>query len=104
MSRLAKAFDYIERNESSQKIYVVHLFETPNPEDEEEIKASLKIMEELHTKYKIEYVPRVGKFGPEMVETLSRELKVPKNNMFIGAPEAKHKFSLEDFGGGRVIF
>jgi len=104
LSRLAKAFDYIERNESSQKIYVVHLYETVSPAEEEEIGESLKVMEALHPNLKIEYLPREGKFGPEMVESLSKELRVPKNNMFIGAPEAKHKFSLEDFGGVRVIF
>ena len=65
---------------------------------------SLNVMEALHPNLKITYLPRVGKFGPEMVESLSKELRVPKNNMFIGAPEAKHKFSLEDFGGVRVIF
>jgi len=71
---------------------------------EEEILRSLKILEELFPEIKIEYFPRQGQFGPQMVETLSQELKVPKNYMFIGAPEAKHKFSLEDLGGVRVIF
>ena len=102
--RLSKAFDYIQRNESSRNILVVHLYREPNPEEEEEILRSLKIMEELHPGSKIEYLPRQGQFGPEMVDTLSQELKVPKNYMFIGAPEDKHQFSLEDLGGVRVIF
>jgi len=104
LSRLSKAFDYIQRNESSRKIVVVHLYKEHNSEEEEEILRSLKILEELFPEMKIDYFPRQGQFGPEMVETLSQELKVPKNYMFIGAPEAKHKFSLEDLGGVRVIF
>jgi amino acid transporter len=102
--RLAKAFDYIQRNESSRKILVVNLFKEHNAAEQEEIRQSLKTMEELFPDLKIEYLTREGQFGPRMVETLSRELKVPKNNMFIGAPEAKHRFSLEDLGGVRVIF
>ncbi|MDD2900999.1 MAG: APC family permease [Syntrophales bacterium] len=102
--RLTKAFDYIQRNESSRTVLVVNLYREHNPAEQEEIIKSLKIMEELFPDLKIEYLPREGQFGPKMVETLSRELKVPKNNMFIGAPEAKHRFSLEDLGGVRVIF
>jgi amino acid transporter len=104
LPRLSKAFDYIQRNESSRKIVVVHLYKDHNSEEEEEILRSLKILEELYPDLKIEYLPRQGQFGPHIVETLSRELSVPKNYMFIGAPEAKHKFSLEDLGGVRVIF
>jgi len=104
LSRLSKAFDYIQRNESSRNIVMVHLYKEHNSVDEEEILRSLKILEELYPDLKIEYLPRQGQFGPHMVETLSQELKVPKNYMFIGAPEDKHKFSLEDLGGVRVIF
>jgi len=104
LSRLSKAFDYIQRNESSRSIYVVHLYKEQNPQEEEEIIHSLKIMQELYPEFKIEVMERQGYFGPRIVETLSQELKVPKNNMFIGAPEAKHHFSLEDLGGVRVIF
>jgi len=104
LSRLSKAFDYIQRNESSRNILVVHLYKEHNPEEEEEIRRSLKILEELHSDLKIEFITRHGYFGPKMVETLSQELKVPKNYMFIGAPEDKHHFSLEDLGGVRVIF
>jgi len=104
ISRLSKAFDYIQRNESSRNIVMVHLYKEHNSEEEEEILRSLKILGELFPEIKIEYYPHQGQFGPEMVEALSQELKVPKNYMFIGAPEAKHKFSLEDLGGVRVIF
>jgi amino acid transporter len=104
LPRLTKAFDYIHRNESSRNIWVVHLYKEHNLEEEEEIQRSLKILEELYPDLKIEYFPRQGQFGPKMVDTISMELKVPKNYMFIGAPEAKHQFSLEDLGGVRVIF
>lgn len=65
---------------------------------------SLKVMRELYPDLQIDYLAREGAFGPEMVEAIARELKVPKNNIFIGAPEEKHRISVEDLGGVRVIF
>jgi hypothetical protein len=47
---------------------------------------------------------RKGKFGPETINAVSKEFEVPVNNIFIGAPEEKHTFSIQDLGGVRVIF
>ncbi len=104
LNRLAKAFDYIAQNESSQKITVVHLYTVFDQETEDEIKKSLKIIEELHPDLKIDFLSREGQFGPTAVDAISQELQVPNNNIFIGAPEEKHRFSVEDLGGVRVIF
>ncbi len=102
--RLAKAFDYIAQNESSQKITVVHLYTVLKEEEVDEIKTSLKIIEELHPDLKIDFLSREGQFGPKTVDEISKELQVPHNNIFVGAPEEKHRFSVEDLGGVRVIF
>ena len=42
-------------------------------------------------------------FGPELIEELSRECKVPKNFMFIGSPGTHFPFRLADLGGVRLI-
>ncbi|MBM4284727.1 MAG: APC family permease [Deltaproteobacteria bacterium] len=102
--RLSKAFEYIAHNESSQKITVVRLYAKFNQAEEDEMIQSLKIMEELYPALKIDYLSREGLFGPAAVDSIASELKVPKNNIFIGAPEEKHRFSVEDLGGVRVIF
>ncbi|MEW6386265.1 MAG: APC family permease [Thermodesulfobacteriota bacterium] len=102
--RLAKAFDYIAKNESSKKITVVHLFSQYDAHEEEELENSLNIIRELYPDLKIDYLSRQGHFSPVMVNDISKELGVPKNNIFIGAPEEKHRFSVEDLGGVRVIF
>jgi hypothetical protein len=102
--RLSKAFEYIAQNESSQKITVVRLYTELNQAEEDELKNSLKIMQELYPDLKIDYLSRQGQFGPAIVDSIANELKVPKNNIFIGAPEEKHRFSVEDLGGVRVIF
>jgi len=102
--RLSKAFEYIAQNESSQKITVVRLYSTFNETEEEEMQQSLKIMQELYPDLRISYLSRQGHFGPAIVDNIAQELKVAKNNIFIGAPEEKHRFSVEDLGGVRVIF
>jgi amino acid transporter len=104
LARLSKAFEYIVRNESSKKVYAVHLYPDPAYSQDAEIEEALKVMRELYPDLTIDYVSRLGQFNAETVDELSRELDVPKTNMFIGAPEAKHQFSIQDLGGVRVIF
>ena len=61
-------------------------------------------MQEIFPMLKIKLVVREGIFGPEIIEAVSQEFGVPNNNIFIGAPEEKHTFSVQDLGGVRVIF
>jgi len=37
----------------------------------------------------IEFVEMEGKFGPELIEALSKKWRIPKNFMFIGSPGDK---------------
>jgi amino acid transporter len=104
LRRLHVAFNYIVNNESSRSVVIFHLYPNPGQSDEEEIKHSLEALEEIFPMLKVKFVAREGKFGPEIIETVSKEFGVPANNIFIGAPEDKHAFSIRDLGGVRVIF
>ena len=104
LRRLHVAFNYIVNNESSRSVVIFHLYPNPGQSDEEEIKNSLEALEEIFPKLKVKFVAREGKFGPEIIEAVSKEFGVPANNIFIGAPEEKHAFSIRDLGGVRVIF
>jgi len=104
LHRLHEAFDYIMKNESSRRVLLVHLYNAPEENDSEIIEEGLKPLGEIFPALGIEFVARQGKFGPEMIDSLSREFNIPKNNIFIGAPEQKHAFSVEDLGGVRIIF
>jgi hypothetical protein len=53
---------------------------------------------------RVRLVAREGKFGPDIIEDVSQKFGVPTNNIWIGAPEAKHAFSIQDLGEVRVIF
>jgi amino acid transporter/uncharacterized protein YggU (UPF0235/DUF167 family) len=104
LRRLHVAFNYIVNNESSRSVVIFHLYPNPGQSDEEEIKHSLEALEEIFPTLRVKFVAREGKFGPEIIEAVSKEFGVPANNIFIGAPEEKHAFSIRDLGGVRVIF
>ncbi len=104
LDRLHEAFDYIMKNESSRRVLLVHLYNSPEENEEELIKDGLKALEQISPALRIEFITRQAKFGPEIVDSLSREFGVLKNNMFVGAPEKKHDFSVQDLGGVRIIF
>jgi len=104
LRRLHVAFNYIVNNESSRSVVIFHLYPNPGQSDEEEIKHSLEALEEIFPMLRVKFVAREGKFGPEIIEAVSKEFGVPTNNIFIGAPEEKHAFSIQDLGGVRVIF
>jgi amino acid transporter len=104
LRRLHDAFDYIVHNESSRSVIVFHLYPNPDQSEEEALKKSLEALEEIYPMIKVRLVSREGKFGPEVIQAVSEEFQVPTNNIFIGAPEEKHAFSIQDLGGVRVIF
>ncbi len=102
--RLHAAFNYIVHNESSRTVVVLHLYNHPDGNEAESLQQSLKALGEIYPMLTAELVVRKGRFGPEIVEAVSKEFGVPINNIFIGAPEEKHAFSIQDLGGVRVIF
>jgi hypothetical protein len=44
-----------------------------------------------------------GKFGPELIQELSEQWKIPANFMFIGSPGDHFLYGLAELGGVRLI-
>jgi len=44
-----------------------------------------------------------GKFGPKLIQELSKEWNVPTNFMFIGSPGDHFLYGLTELGGVRLI-
>jgi hypothetical protein len=104
LARLNTAFNYIIRNEPSRSVIVLHLYNNPEYNESQKIDDSLKALNEIYPTLKTTLVAREGKFNSEIVDAVSKEFGVPVNNIFIGAPEEKHSFAIQDLGGVRVIF
>jgi len=47
----------------------------------------------------IDFIAVQGTFGPACVDALSKRLKVPKNDMFIGTPGDRFPHNIADLGG-----
>ena len=104
LPKLRRAFDYIVKNEDSKKVYVVYLQGEKDNEIIEDLKADLEVLNRTYPEIDIEFICRRGSFGPAIVRRFSKEFNIPINNMFIGSPEEKHRFTIQELGGVRVIF
>jgi amino acid transporter len=104
LARLNTAFMYIIKNESSRSVIILHLYNHPEQNKEQDIQDSLDTLKEIYPTLKSSLVVRKEKFSSEIVDAVSKEFGVQINNIFIGAPEEKHSFSIQDLGGVRVIF
>ncbi len=104
LDRLHKAFMYVMKNESSRRVLLVHLYKSKEENEQKEIEKALHALKQIFPELEVELVVKQGTFGPEMIDALSKEYQIPKNNIFIGAPEEKHPFSVQDLGGVRIIF
>jgi len=93
---------YVLENEQTSNLMVVHCYE-----DEKDIPKhlaeQLRTVDRLYPELRIDFVAVKGKFGPELIEKLSRKLEVPKNFMFIGTPGDRFPHLLADLGGVRLI-
>ncbi len=104
LPKLRRAFDYIVKNEDSKKVYVVYLQSEKDNEVIEDLKADLEVLNRTYPEIDIEFICRPGRFGPAIIRRFSKEFNIPINNMFIGSPEEKHRFTIQELGGVRVIF
>ena len=99
---LNRAALYVLENEQTSRLKVVHVYDTVK-EIPDGLSGQLSMIDHLYPQLRIDFVAVKGRFGPELVEALSRRLGVPKNYMFIGTPGDKFPHKIEDLGGVRVI-
>jgi len=99
---LNKVMLYIQRNEHTRKLKIISVFgkeEKPLPQ----LLSDIEVLDREYPAIKIEYITMEGKFGPELINRLSREWKIPINFMFIGSPGNHFPYKIEQLGGVRLI-
>ena len=99
---LNRVAGYVLANEHTNRLKVVHCYE-----DERSIPQTLadqlRTIDRIYPQLRIDLVLVKGKFGPELIERLSRRLGVPKNYMFIGTPGDRFPHELSELGGVRLV-
>ena len=99
---LRRAAEYVLRNEQTNRMTVVHIYD-----DEQAIPAglasALATIDREFPPLRIDVLFVRGTFSPALVDALSSRLEVPKNLMFIGTPGDRFPYRIESLGGVRLI-
>ena len=102
IANLNRVMLYVERNEHTRKVKMVHVTDDPAsvpPKFEEDV----RFLDRAYPKIDIEFVIIDGTFSPELLAKLSKDWRIPSNFMFIGCPGAGMTHNLAELGGVRVI-
>ncbi|MCO5285354.1 MAG: APC family permease [Chitinophagaceae bacterium] len=102
IATLNKVIIYVLENEITQKLKIVTVLKEEQTLSETFIR-DFEAIDRAYPDLKIEFVEVQGTFGPEIIDRLSREWKIPKNFMFIGSPGDHFPHSVSDLGGVRLI-
>ena len=99
---LNRAALYVIGNEQTRLLKMVHVYEK---EDDipPRLQEHVEMLDRLYPQIRIDFVTVRGSFGPELVETLSNRLGIPKNMMFMGTPGGRFPHEIDMLGGVRVI-
>jgi len=102
LAALNRAALYVLANEHTKNMKFVHCFE--REEDiSQALAENLRIIDRIYPTVKIDLMLVKGKFGPDLIERLSKRLGVPKNYMFIGTPGDRFPHNIAELGGVRLI-
>jgi len=97
---LNKAILYIQRNEQTHKIIIVHC---ANNTDTAMLAEHVKLMDLLYPKTKISLLIIESPFTPAVIEWTSQALRVPVNAMFISCPDENFAMKVNQLRGMRII-
>lgn len=99
---LNKVMLYIKKNENTRKLKIVTVSERGEKPDKQ-LLADIDVLDREYPAIKIEFLVLEGKFGPKLINDLSKEWKIPVNFMFIGSPGDHFPYRIEQLGGVRLI-
>lgn len=102
VASLNKALLYVLNNEISRRIVIVHVLDGMD-EPPPRLVSDLKLLDEIYPELRLELLIKRGKFGPKLIEDLSRETSIAPNYMFVGTPGDHFPHRIADLGGVRVI-
>jgi amino acid transporter len=98
---LNKVMQYVESNETTKRLKIVNV--KKEGDSNEILKKDLKVLDRAYPDIDIEFIEIIGVFGPDIIDELSKEWKIPKNFMFIGSPGNRFSYRVAELGGVRLI-
>ncbi|MBN9352367.1 MAG: APC family permease [Chitinophagaceae bacterium] len=102
IATLNKVIIYVRDNEITQQLKIVAVLNEEHELSETFVR-DFEALDRAYPDIKIEFITIKGVFGPEIIDRLSREWRIPKNFMFIGSPGDHFPHAVQDLGGVRLI-
>ena len=102
IANINKVMRYIEDNEHTRLIKIVNIL-GENDHPPEKLIQEVDVLDRAYPDLDVDFIVMRGHFGPELIQQLSDEWKIPKNFMFIGSPGDRFIYGLEELGGVRLI-
>ncbi|MBT2559543.1 APC family permease [Hymenobacter sp. ISL-91] len=102
VSNLNKVMAYVVENEFTNRLKIVTLLREGETYSQDLVN-DIKVLDRAYDQIRIDFVAMQGHFGPELIDRLSHEWKVPKNFMFIGSPGDRFPYQISELGGVRLI-
>jgi amino acid transporter len=99
---LNRVMIYVEENETTKRLKIVHVHAGKQTNNESLIK-DIEVLDRAYPDINVEFVEVEGSFGPDLIEELSEKWKIPKNFMLIGSPGNKFPYRVSELGGVRLI-
>jgi hypothetical protein len=99
---LNRVMIYVEENETTKRLKIVHVRESKLTNNEA-LRKDIEVLDRAYPDIHIEFIEVEGKFGPDIIEELSEKWKIPKNFMLIGSPGNKFPYRVSELGGVRLI-
>jgi len=102
-NRLHKTLDYINRNENSWNVTLIHCRD--NEGQREKIQSLIPTLKESGTfpEFKLDFEYLDEEFGPDVVYRYAKKRRINANKIFIGSIHDTHLFDYADLGGVRII-
>ncbi|KAI8088022.1 amino acid permease-domain-containing protein [Gilbertella persicaria] len=97
-----KALQYIKKNEDTGHVKFIHLYRHLN-DIPENLETHHRMLDEMYPKIQIDLIFIQGEFTPATVDAISRQISIPKAQMFMACPGKNLNYSFGDFGGARII-
>ncbi|HRP68863.1 MAG TPA: hypothetical protein PLY93_04970, partial [Turneriella sp.] len=97
-----KVMLYISQNEHTRKLRIVNVY-SGRRKYSEQLLRDIEVLDREYPQIHIEFIARRGEFGPEFIQKLSDEWKIPVNFMFIGSLGDRFPYRVEELGGVRLI-
>jgi len=102
LAQMNKAIQYVLENEITDNLKMVHVYESQDTIPTA-LQRNVAMLDETYPKITIDLVLIQGVFSPQLVDSFSDRMHIPKNLIFITCPSSKLMYKIYEFGGVRVI-